>query len=513
MPVAKMTVVFDSGWGYGIAWLVAYLALVSLGFSPYLTDEHGFRQTQTAMVARYIGGWVDVFFNQLPVFGPPWELPFEFPLYQALAKLLSTASPLSLESSGRVISIAFFLLCLWRLHRILRKIGVANTSMVLAAVALAPLYVVWSRAFMIETAALFFTLWYVDEYLRQAKNVNLSKPQATTLFVAGVAAALVKITTFLPFILISIIAQAALVVRRLRAKSAVAGTVWLLAVQLGALGVGAVWVMHADAVREKSPFGPLLTSKALQAWNWGTLGQRADPAVWQQLSERTIAIFFPLGGVGSATRVWLLACFATILFAYFLFQCKTRRRLLVASLLGLYCIPFLLFINLHYIHNYYQVANGFLLCTGVGLAAEGALSAAAHGAAKVRIHALFAAFLLLEILIGARFMLAKASHPPPLLTISQMVRDASRDGSVVVIAGQDWSSVIPYQSQRRALMLWGTPEIVRAALLDAKNAGVEISLYLSCGAKPEHDSIFRDVWHFDAHQPLKQADGCLLFQL
>ena len=111
-----------------------YFALVSTGFGPYLTDSYAFRQTQTAITARYFSGFSDFLTYQTPVLGPPWSIPFEFPIYQALAKGLQVTSGLSLESSGRLVSIAFFLLCFWPLHCLLRAWQVRNTPLVMAAV-------------------------------------------------------------------------------------------------------------------------------------------------------------------------------------------------------------------------------------------------------------------------------------------------------------------------------------------------------------------------------------------
>ena len=43
-----------------------YFTLVSTGFGPYLTDGHGFRQTQTAITARYFSGFSDFLTYQTP---------------------------------------------------------------------------------------------------------------------------------------------------------------------------------------------------------------------------------------------------------------------------------------------------------------------------------------------------------------------------------------------------------------------------------------------------------------
>src|SRR5262245_5390007 len=65
-----------------LAQAVYYLAL---GFGRPIFEQHGFRQTQTALSTYWIlqgGPWIAY---ETPVLGAPWALPFEFPTYQLAA--------------------------------------------------------------------------------------------------------------------------------------------------------------------------------------------------------------------------------------------------------------------------------------------------------------------------------------------------------------------------------------------------------------------------------------------
>lgn len=104
--------------------IVLYCLLISYGFGPYITDDHGFRQTQTAITAQYFSGLHDFLFYITPVLGPPWSIPFEFPLYQGIVKFLYIITNFSLETCGRIVSIVFFLLCFWPINRILNFLAV-----------------------------------------------------------------------------------------------------------------------------------------------------------------------------------------------------------------------------------------------------------------------------------------------------------------------------------------------------------------------------------------------------
>ena len=74
-----------------VRWLPAVLLVFTVlihlpTFDQPLVERHNFRQTQTAFTARiYHEEGIDLFDPKLPVLGPPWEVPFEFPLFQAAA--------------------------------------------------------------------------------------------------------------------------------------------------------------------------------------------------------------------------------------------------------------------------------------------------------------------------------------------------------------------------------------------------------------------------------------------
>src|SRR5262245_40545263 len=96
-----LTVVF-------ILLLVHSVVAMSTGWTHTLNDVHGFRQAQTALTVDYLlkgGPWVAY---QTPVFGPPWSVPFEFPLYQWLAALVVLVFRTTVEQAGRLVSVGFF---------------------------------------------------------------------------------------------------------------------------------------------------------------------------------------------------------------------------------------------------------------------------------------------------------------------------------------------------------------------------------------------------------------------
>jgi hypothetical protein len=62
---------------------------IFVGFHHSIFDFHGFRQTQTAISAEFMEHGGPFLRYPTPIFGPPWSIPFEFPLYQKIVALIS----------------------------------------------------------------------------------------------------------------------------------------------------------------------------------------------------------------------------------------------------------------------------------------------------------------------------------------------------------------------------------------------------------------------------------------
>src|SRR5579862_7514545 len=62
------------------ALLVHGLALLALRWSTPVIGMHAFRQTQTAITSYWMLKGSPWLAYETPVLGPPWSIPFEFPL-------------------------------------------------------------------------------------------------------------------------------------------------------------------------------------------------------------------------------------------------------------------------------------------------------------------------------------------------------------------------------------------------------------------------------------------------
>src|SRR5262249_24099130 len=149
-----------SAYAFFLACFAYFVYAVQLGWHGSLIEDQGFRQTQTAITAYYMVGQAPKLAYETPVLGPPWSIPFEFPLYQWLVAGIVTALHTPLDQTGRFVSIAFYLLTLFPANQILKELRFSKPSrlVILALLLTSPFYIYWSRSFLIESTALFLSL-------------------------------------------------------------------------------------------------------------------------------------------------------------------------------------------------------------------------------------------------------------------------------------------------------------------------------------------------------------------
>src|SRR2546423_2871146 len=148
--------------------VVVLLSLIVAGcirlptlFQPLL-EAHPFRQTQTAYTAvLYHRNGIDLWHTPLPVVGPPWEVPFEFPLFQAGGAVLMNLG-IAMEPALRGLSLACFLATaavLWQL--IARERGPLAAGAATLFFLFSPFSLLWSRTSMPEYLATFLGISFV----------------------------------------------------------------------------------------------------------------------------------------------------------------------------------------------------------------------------------------------------------------------------------------------------------------------------------------------------------------
>jgi hypothetical protein len=423
---------------FPVAAIVLAVAIHLPTFDQPLLDAHGFRQTQTAYTARvFRTDGIDLFHAKLPILGPPWEVPFEFPLFQAGAALVMDAG-VPEDRALRVTAFASFILAAVLLYVLVRgQAGSLGAGVALAAFLFSPFGLLWSREALIEYLAVAACLLFAIAGLRWRDRG--SRAWYLLGLLAGSVAMLVKITTgffwVVPFGLLGFRHDADTGRRGSRLASA--------ALVILPLAIGLAWTRYADGIKAATPATAVLTSSALIDWNLGTLAQRLDPAAWADAFKPVILL---AGGLILPFVVIVAARFAVV---------RGQIRFWVWMAIALVA-PILVFFNLYVVHDYYTAAITPAAAVMFGGAAAQIASWRSRWARPVLIGA-----ALTWIVVG---ILRSGYWTPmyePVVDLSgalplaaQIERETQPDQRVAII-GRDWSPEILYYAHRWGWMVTG----------------------------------------------------------
>ena len=327
------------------ALLLLALAIRVPTLAQPLVEAHAFRQTQTAYTALlYARDGIDLLHPRVPVLGPPYDLAFEFPLFQAIAAI-PIALGLPADPALRGTSLVFFLVSaalLWLLVR--RGAGSAAAFATLVAFLFSPLALVWSRTSTVEYLVVAASLTYLLVGL-----VWRERGGAVPWLIAAVAGAIamtVKVTSGAVWVLPLLTYRS----RRSRRDP------WVVALAVVPLALGLLWTLYADELRGSAPGTSWMTSIELAPFLFGTLWEHLSLAPWG-------AILFTAGAwiCGPAILGLLLRVAPGI-------RATDQRWFWLAFVL----CPFLsiaVFLNAWSIHDYYSIAATPSVAVAIGLAA------------------------------------------------------------------------------------------------------------------------------------------------
>lgn len=434
---------------------------------------HEFRQAQTAITVQAMqqdGFRLDY---STPIFGQPWSVPFEFPLYQYVTAELSRLSGMDIVTAGRCASLIAFYLAIAGVVRLLRRVGFSPVAAVLGAlpVLFAPVYLLYSRAVLIESTALAASVWFL--YWLVCYRLERRWWQFAAALIFGVGAVVVKSTTWAVFCVpwalwgLSDVWRAR--ARGRKAWGAIAEDVFLLGLPLLTVGFGWVWI--TDRIKEMNPLGAFTVSSNLTEFNFGTWAQRTDPGVWNALWAHWNTAVMPWWGLAlAAAGVAVLA---------------GRNR----GLAGLGLVAFLagqaVFINLYAIHEYYFYANAVFACGALGVFAAAMWDGARWGRAGrwLGLVALAAVCAGQFVAYRGNFYRVQVSDNIGESGLIQAIRRLTKPGELIVVHSPAWSSELAFRTNRRMMMIpdsqmFHRPDAVRKSIELQRDLRVPLVIFL-----------------------------------
>jgi 4-amino-4-deoxy-L-arabinose transferase-like glycosyltransferase len=397
-----------------------------------------FRQTQTAFGIKSIYEQnLNILSAQTPVLGPPWQIPFEFPLFQWISAVVMEIFQTTPEFSGRFTSTVFFLLTGLALYSILNKISSNSAAMLsLPLFMFSSFGIQWGSAVLIEWFVTALVLWGVYFLIIHTDQSKIFSPQLTISLILLALAFAVKITTPLPWLF----AFSIFLILKSKKISYKFNLIWIVSV-IASISPSIFWTKYADSIKSENEFTAWLTSEKLTAWNFGSLAQRLDPAIWETIYDRIDQVV-----VGSIIFVSVILVLRLMV--------DRRIPISTSTFLSVCILSPLIFINLYWAHEYYLAA---IYPSLVGVVASAIAGAESSLRSKLNlIHSLpiviFIVFLTYTSDLG-KWYIQNFRVDPVAPTASQLLKEKTPSGSKILVMGCDWDPTTLYYAERKGLML------------------------------------------------------------
>ncbi len=437
-----------------------------------LLDIQPFRQTQTAItVWNYTQEGFNFFNYQTPIFGPPYQAPFELPVFQSFAFFFTKLGVNNIEVACRLANILFYALSALLLSAVVSKLIKNNliTFLTILQYCFIPFAICWSRNVTIEYCSLAFCLFYVFLFLKIREITGIRR----YLFIAftciiGCLAYCIKLTTSFPFVLlISILLVSEFLkeilpifkekkfLKFIFSKSSFKYAIIVFFVFLVPFIMMYLWVRHSDILKMQSSFSYITTSSSLRDWNFGTWDDKTTISNWFTLFNRI--------GFGIVPFTLLLV----VIPSFFKNQFRSIQLKLVFSVMLVF-ITIFIFFNLYFVHDYYLVAVLPFLSVCFALAfflSQNYFQTLGVFRNKNVSTFILVVFSSLPFFLSkgmdfskeyTRFIWSKTTNSDyPQFVLGQEVQKQTKNKEKVIFTDYEWSSEMLYYSKRKGLM-WTT---------------------------------------------------------
>jgi 4-amino-4-deoxy-L-arabinose transferase-like glycosyltransferase len=424
-----------------IAALFYFIFVNIINIDNPILDRNGFRQTQTALTSYWQikeGFRFDYF---TPVLGKPWSTPFEFPIFQSIVSVIVIITNGNLEIIGKILSLIFSLGTLIYLNSILKQLSIDEITIKIIDIVYItmPTIVFWSGTFMIESSALFFTAASIFYYIKSIRNENFFVN--ILLFALFLSLGMLqKITTIIvPFLFFGA-AFTYFYFRKIIKIESYKILILILLVVLSC-AIFLYWMTLSDFIKSQGEISRFVTSDALSNWNYGGVEEFVNIEYWKAIGLRALAMNSGIF-VGAG------------LIFFSLYEYGIRRNALVLTCILLFFLPMLIFKPLHRVHDYYQYSNLIYLAVAVGIVIGRQIKN------PTTTKSILITFIVASINVSVFFGIYASYKFKNInslnnvdVEISKYIINNTSSDDVVLYLGKDWSSEIPYYSQRRAVMI------------------------------------------------------------
>jgi hypothetical protein len=301
---------------------------------------------------------------------------------------------------------------------------------------------------------------------------------------------LVKVTTFAPYFLLGIGLAAGQVLKLYRNGTIPFRRIAAAAFFSALLPVAftELWTKFADGLKAQNPFAVVLisTSKSMQGWNFGTIGQRLQLESYYVLVARVFTqIGYPMAGL------LIAGVYAAMLIAAGNAPFRRWNRVAATCLL-LYAGTTMLFFNLHVVHEYYPYSTALFLVVAIGAMLAPTLDRPGRKA-WVGVALLAIEMAACVVYYHSRYYPIQSFDSPGRPQAAAIIDRITSIQDVILITGLKWSPELPYQSRRRAIMdpeffvdghLQG-PDVMRQAIQNVGPKGISAVVACDTGRNSE----------------------------
>ena len=431
----------------GIFWAALFCSLygVTYHWTMSFMSGHEFRQAQTAINAYYIDEQNNFsLLYETPILGKPWvSILMEVPVYEWTVVLLSRATGLPHFMAARTISATCFYLALPAVYLLLGRFALPRPRrlLILALILVCPLYIYYTRAFLIDAMELMCCAWFLFGFVRTMDERRWSWLALTV--VAGTGAALIKSAMLAVWLLPAAGYGAWQLWRDLRAGSGwrapVQTLLWGAATVAVALGLLRLWIRYTDPIKAAHASAWIFTSANLSVGNWGLFDFKSvfSSGVWRLLlGGWRLGIMPPwLIGLGLVSGIVFLK--------------SARWRVL--GLAAVFFLAQLLFPYAYAYQDYYYYSCAVFLLAALGFVLLGLLDS---GLPR------WGCWLAVAVPFGAQLTTYGLGYYQEQRVVhnggfpfTEALRDLTPKRSVIVVAGADWAAMTPLYAQRKALMI------------------------------------------------------------